>query len=390
MSSLPTQKGTALYPQTIKQPTVVRIDGVDRGSPLAYAIVNTFLGELNRFRAAQQQQYELSVVGVQRGYASVEGLDMMYTNINGQEIINMKVAPEIIEKLRRRKKVREAIIYLNFIDDVYTILGETQQFPNIFSGLGAVDISYIAQTATRETKGLVGHGVPSNFTGSYPWIEGEHPIAVGRLYDVWSSLFTDDAYKGGIVVVVGATGQGEPSGGGSDQAAIAPIQSKELILEAVSNPGEENVRVARGVQIPDLPQGAITYDILQRYAVDLPLSVNGAAAFIDKVQIAMRYVPDQRVAVAAKGLDVRRSDAPVHLSQLYEYATTVSHTHWFGMALPVVGDYNFVKWMAVYHAEDVLEWELPHLSDVETVPWLRDEQFDPIPDVGRGIQDVVR
>lgn len=88
---LPTQKGTELFPQTTKAPTKVRFQGVPPGSQEAQQLVQRYAPQINHFHRSQAQKYSLSTVENYRAHGRYPGLKMTYTNLQGQEIIDVRV-----------------------------------------------------------------------------------------------------------------------------------------------------------------------------------------------------------------------------------------------------------------------------------------------------------
>lgn len=88
---LPTQKGTTLFPQVTKALTKVRFHGVPPGSQEAQQLVQRYAAQINHFHRAQAQKYALSTVENYRAHGTYPGLKMTYTNLQGQEIIDIRV-----------------------------------------------------------------------------------------------------------------------------------------------------------------------------------------------------------------------------------------------------------------------------------------------------------
>lgn len=92
---LPTQKGTTVFPQVTTAPTKVRFDGVPAGSDLAKHLYRQFAPQINHFHRAQAQKYSLSTIENYRAHGTYPGLKMTYTNLQGQETVQITVTAPV-------------------------------------------------------------------------------------------------------------------------------------------------------------------------------------------------------------------------------------------------------------------------------------------------------
>lgn len=97
---VPTQKGSELVSSPVRSPTVVRFEGVPPGSVEAEHLYKQFQPQISHFHRSQAQKYSLSTVENYRAHGVYPGLKMTYTNLHGQEMINIQVAAEIVEQVR--------------------------------------------------------------------------------------------------------------------------------------------------------------------------------------------------------------------------------------------------------------------------------------------------
>jgi hypothetical protein len=116
---LPTQKGTELFPKVTQQPTKLAIRGVPPRTPLYRAVASKFSGHLKQFHAKQQQAYALSENQIHRGRIDWGGARATYTNIQGQEILELEVDTQVLEAISKsiREKLHDyLLITLHFAD----------------------------------------------------------------------------------------------------------------------------------------------------------------------------------------------------------------------------------------------------------------------------------
>jgi hypothetical protein len=98
----PTQKGTERFPNTTQAPTKLVIRGVQTGTPLYQAVASAFGGRLKQFHGKAQQDYSLGINQVYRRH--IEWLDgrATYTNLQGQEILELEVDHHFLEQLEKQ------------------------------------------------------------------------------------------------------------------------------------------------------------------------------------------------------------------------------------------------------------------------------------------------
>ncbi len=100
---LPTSKGTTLSPGVMQAPTKLRFEGVPPGSELARALYRIYAPQINGFHRQQAQKYSLSLVENYRAHGQAPGLKMTYTNLQGQETLDVRVEADAVEQVLRRK-----------------------------------------------------------------------------------------------------------------------------------------------------------------------------------------------------------------------------------------------------------------------------------------------
>jgi hypothetical protein len=88
---LPTRKGTEAFPRVTVPPPKLVIEGIDAGTPLYRAVVERFSGRLEQFVGKCRQDYSLTAIeNIKRRFHWPDG-KAVYTNIAGQETINLQV-----------------------------------------------------------------------------------------------------------------------------------------------------------------------------------------------------------------------------------------------------------------------------------------------------------
>ena len=97
---LPPQKGTGPGP-LIQSPTKLVIRGVETGTPLYRSVAQKFDGRLKQFHGKQQQMYSLSNNPIARGHIDWGDARATYTNIAGQEILELEVDARLLAELQR-------------------------------------------------------------------------------------------------------------------------------------------------------------------------------------------------------------------------------------------------------------------------------------------------
>jgi hypothetical protein len=104
---LPTQKGTQLNPQTTQPPAKLVVKGVPADSPLYRQVAAEFGGRLKSFHSKAQQAYALSENKVMKTRFNWGDARAVYTNIHGQEIIELEVDLRRYEQPEEQPKVGE-------------------------------------------------------------------------------------------------------------------------------------------------------------------------------------------------------------------------------------------------------------------------------------------
>lgn len=97
---IPNQKGTEVYPQVTQQPTKLIIRGVQPDTPEWRMLAETYGGRLQAFHAKAQQGYALSINPISKIRCNLgEGATATYTNLQGQEILELVVDNKVLEGL---------------------------------------------------------------------------------------------------------------------------------------------------------------------------------------------------------------------------------------------------------------------------------------------------
>jgi hypothetical protein len=94
----PTKFGEGIDP--LRPPPKVRIKGVEEHSDLAQRIIGDHAGRIGQFHMAQAHNYSLAPQQIYRGYKVYPEMRLRYTNIAGQEIIDIEINPKIIEQIK--------------------------------------------------------------------------------------------------------------------------------------------------------------------------------------------------------------------------------------------------------------------------------------------------
>lgn len=94
---LPTQKGTDLFPKAVQPPTKVTFKGVPPGSKEAHELFELYGPKISWFHRQQAQKYSLSINEVYKAHTKIDNLKMTYTNIQGQEILDIEIIAPIPE-----------------------------------------------------------------------------------------------------------------------------------------------------------------------------------------------------------------------------------------------------------------------------------------------------
>lgn len=101
----------------------VRIAGADQESVLAHLILDAYAGQISQFHMAAAHNYHLAPQAVFRARRDLPDVKMQYTNIHGQEIIDVAVSPEVRGRLLApppRVPWDWLLIDLDFIPPTYT------------------------------------------------------------------------------------------------------------------------------------------------------------------------------------------------------------------------------------------------------------------------------
>jgi hypothetical protein len=86
------------------RPTKLAIRGVETGTPLYHAVAQKFGGHLKQFHGKQQQMYALSDNPIARGHIDWGDARATYTNIAGQEILELEVDARVLSELQGQPK----------------------------------------------------------------------------------------------------------------------------------------------------------------------------------------------------------------------------------------------------------------------------------------------
>lgn len=347
---------------------MVRFPGL--ASVYQQLVFNVLSGTIKNFRNQQRRLYEIGTIGIMRSYYTLPGAKLMYTNINGTEIIDVRIADRVINSLRRRVRRREAIIYLNFIDEVYVLEGVPKAFDDIIVGAGAVGSTLYPDTAVVDSEGLVVHvwdGVVEDPT---------LPVGVGDFYTLWAELFTHERFAAGVTIVTGSSAYNLGSIG--SRWLLAYGSSFLQLVIADNSVAEEAAPSAATISWANGENETPMADIAE-HEIPVPDLTQYTGS-------AVRVLRGETVAISVGGGAV--GSYPV--GDLSDPA----NPEVFGEAVYIGNVANAeggrMRWLAVYHADDMLESDLRGASGADFVPWLRDEVLDPVPDVGKGIFDVNR
>lgn len=343
-------------------PTVVRFHNLE--TIYQRAVFSALSGVIANFRNRQRQLHDAGVIGITRGYYELKGARMMYTNINGSEFVDVEVSDDVIKKLARKKRVREAIIYLNFLDEVYVIEGRTYEFEDII-----VKERAESGDPTVDEDGLV-------YVGPLGTDQQIEPMAAGDLLAKYHELFTEAAYAGGVVFVSGTSSDANQPN--DTVPTIAGVwTSDEMEVTYFDTASLEALRVNR--QIPNPDGGGVVGDIqyLQDETLDLPRTA-------PPTMLALRYVAGTPLQASVDGNEIRTGE----IDSTLEIVVEAFQNH---LLLMQGNSLNLhMPYFVVYHADDISsDAELVQMSNPDFIPWLRDEKLDPIPDVGKGIFDVL-
>lgn len=94
---IPSQKGTELYPQVTQQPTKLIVRGVQPDTPEWRMVAERYGGRLQSFHAKAQQEYALSINPSSKiRYKFDDGATAIYTNLQGQEILELIVDNKVV------------------------------------------------------------------------------------------------------------------------------------------------------------------------------------------------------------------------------------------------------------------------------------------------------
>lgn len=102
--TLPTQKGTTVWPQTTRSPVKVRFDGVPAGSELARLLYNSLKGPINRFYQKAAQAYALGVTDQAGLHQTTADWSIRYLNNQGDETLIIKVAADVVHEISESLK----------------------------------------------------------------------------------------------------------------------------------------------------------------------------------------------------------------------------------------------------------------------------------------------
>lgn len=99
----PLQKGTEVFPEVIVPLPVVRVTNTSINKELGQRIINTYQGVLRHFYKAQKQAYSLSSIENMHKSITFPGGKVTYTNIQGQEYLEIEVSAEEIERIAKQE-----------------------------------------------------------------------------------------------------------------------------------------------------------------------------------------------------------------------------------------------------------------------------------------------
>lgn len=89
-------------PNVMQTPPVVRIVGVDSGTPLAIALAQRYAGMIQHFVRSQRQNQEIAGLNHVRVSRRFEDVDMTYDRLFGREVLTIEVRPSIVRETERR------------------------------------------------------------------------------------------------------------------------------------------------------------------------------------------------------------------------------------------------------------------------------------------------
>lgn len=79
---------------------MLRISGVDARSPLGQQLLDRFAGQIGQFHMAQAQNYYLAPQDIFKKRRETSDIRMQYTNMYGQEFIDVEINPAIVEQVK--------------------------------------------------------------------------------------------------------------------------------------------------------------------------------------------------------------------------------------------------------------------------------------------------
>jgi hypothetical protein len=160
----PTQKGTELFPRATPPPAV-RFKGVPPG-PDTERLRRALAPQINHFHRAQAQKYSLSTVENYRAHETYPGLKMTYTNLQGQETINIEVDTSILESVKQEqtRRLPSWAVARFTLPNVIGDLASNTAF------LGAMEVYAVLRAggAARESLQLA-EGIPTDSPDFAPW-----------------------------------------------------------------------------------------------------------------------------------------------------------------------------------------------------------------------------
>lgn len=100
---LPNQKGVEIFPNAIQQPTKLVVRGVPPNTPAYRALAERYGAALKQFQSKCQREYSLSDNQVYKRRVPLRGDALAtYTNIHGQEILELEVTPQELAELAKQ------------------------------------------------------------------------------------------------------------------------------------------------------------------------------------------------------------------------------------------------------------------------------------------------
>lgn len=116
----PIVQGTQVMPNAMQAPPVVRVRGLQDGSPEAIAVLQRVAPIVQGFVRSQRQSQEIAGLNHVRIRRDFPDLRVTYDRLFGREVIEVEVKPEIIRAVIR-EPAEPQIIYDTMLDGVITL-----------------------------------------------------------------------------------------------------------------------------------------------------------------------------------------------------------------------------------------------------------------------------